>query len=62
MRRLVSESESQLFTGDTSKDNQDVRSFVALLAEGFRLVVVDVVMLFYVHDKHLRSCQDGQLT
>ena len=21
-----------------------------------------IVMLFYVHGKHLRSCQDGQLT
>ena len=26
-----------------------------------RLVVV-VVVLFYVHGKHLRSCRDGQLT
>ena len=26
-----------------------------------KLVVV-VVLLFYVHGKHLRSCQDGQLT
>ena len=25
-------------------------------------VVVVVVMLFYVHGKHLRSCRDGQLT
>ena len=24
-------------------------------------VVVVVVLLFYVHGKHLRSCQDGQL-
>ena len=24
--------------------------------------VVVVVLLFYVHDKHLRSCRDGQLT
>ena len=24
--------------------------------------VVVVVLLFYVHGKHLRSCQDGQLT
>ena len=27
-----------------------------------RLVVVVVVLLFYVHGKHLRSCRDGQLT
>ena len=24
--------------------------------------VVVVVLLFYVHGKHLRSCRDGQLT
>ena len=26
------------------------------------IVVVFVVLLFYVHGKHLRSCRDGQLT
>ena len=26
------------------------------------LIVVVVALLFYVHDKHLRSCRDGQLT
>ena len=25
-------------------------------------LVVVVVLLFYVHDKHLRSCRDGQFT
>ena len=25
-------------------------------------LIVVVVLLFYVHGKHLRSCQDGQLT
>ena len=25
-------------------------------------IVVVVVLLFYVHSKHLRSCRDGQLT
>ena len=25
-------------------------------------VVLVVVVLFYVHGKHLRSCRDGQLT
>ena len=25
-------------------------------------VVVVVVLLFYVHGKHIRSCRDGQLT
>ena len=29
---------------------------------GIRVVVVVVALLFYVHDKHLRSCRDGQLT
>ena len=29
-----------------------------MLLEGFWLVV----LLFYVHGKHLRSCRDGQLT
>ena len=28
----------------------------------YELVVVVVVLLFYVHGKHLRSCRDGQLT
>ena len=28
----------------------------------FSFVVVVVVLLFYVHSKHLRSCRDGQLT
>ena len=28
----------------------------------FSLVVLLVVLLFYVHGKHLRSCRDGQLT
>ena len=26
------------------------------------VVVVVVVLLFYVHGKHLRSCRDSQLT
>ena len=28
----------------------------------FRIFVVVVALLFYVHSKHLRSCRDGQLT
>ena len=28
----------------------------------FKVDVVVVVLLFYVHGKHLRSCWDGQLT
>ena len=34
-----------------------------LLLFSVRVVVIaDVVLLFYVHGKHLRSCRDGQLT
>ena len=40
------------------------RSSITLLV--FRVAyvcfVVVVVLLFYVHGKHLRSCRDGQLT
>ena len=28
----------------------------------FSVAFVVVVLLFYVHGKHLRSCRDGQLT
>ena len=28
----------------------------------WQIVVVVVALLFYVHGKHLRSCQDGHLT
>ena len=27
-----------------------------------KILVVVVVLLFYIHGKHLRSCRDGQLT
>ena len=33
-----------------------------LLSHTLTLKVVVVVLLFYVHGKHLRSCRDGQLT
>ena len=29
---------------------------------GIKMIVVAVVLLFYVHGKHLRSCRVGQLT
>ena len=32
------------------------------LSVDLSIVVVIVVLLFYVHGKHLRSCRDGQLT
>ena len=40
------------------------RDFMLSLSEDnqFDAVVVVVVLLFYVHGKHLRSCRDGQLT
>ena len=34
----------------------------ALAVDALVRVVVVVVLLFYVHGKHLRSCRDGQLT
>ena len=38
-------------------------SFIIYLAcIQYPFIVVVVVLLFYVHDKHLRSCRDGQLT
>ena len=36
----------------------DFRCSVSL----FIVVLYCIVLLFYVHGKHLRSCQDGQLT
>ena len=33
-----------------------------ILSEFTDSIVVVVVLLFYVHGKHLRSCRDGQLT
>ena len=35
--------------------------YTAKISADFTVVVV-VVLLLYVHDKHLRSCRDGQLT
>ena len=34
------------------------------ILEGFHRseIVVNVVLTFYVHGKHVRSCRDGQLT
>ena len=37
-------------------------SFESSRLQRSRYVVVVVVLLFYVHGKHLRSCRDGQLT
>ena len=34
----------------------------SLIATDALGVVVVVVLLYYVHGKHLRSCRDGQLT
>ena len=44
--------------------DQQVVSTVALLGNYARYVpdiFIVVVLLFYVHGKHLRSCRDGQL-
>ena len=40
----------------------DIVSLEAQTFPYFQLRVVVVVLLFYVHGKHLRSCWDGQLT
>ena len=37
-------------------------SIKILFAVFLPIVVVVVVLLFYVHGKHPRSCRDGQLT
>ena len=49
-------------------DFTNIRSFLKggnllgiLIEGGYRGFVVVVVLLFYVHGKHLRSCRDGQL-
>ena len=39
----------------------DVSKMLWFHVEDFYMVVV-VVLLLYVHGKHLRSCRDGQLT
>ena len=48
------------YTG-THSGATTVTSFASLL-NGTQFLQVVVVLLFYVHGKHLRSCQDGQLT
>ena len=32
------------------------------IPKGIQVVVVVVVLLFYVHGKHLKSCRDGQFS
>ena len=36
--------------------------YIKAICNAYFLVVIVVALLFYVHDKHLRSCRDGQLT
>ena len=36
--------------------------FLKGLKDEFKTLLCYVVLLFYVHGKHLRSCRDGQLT
>ena len=43
--------------------NQFLKILVSFAVQYPKVVVVlVVVLLFYVHGKHLRSCRDGQLT
>ena len=39
-----------------------INTFVIPSEASGPIVVVVVVLLLYVHGKHLRSCRDGQLT
>ena len=48
------------------QQSHETESYVKLIIDQLpatdqRLQVVVVVLLFYVHGKHLRSCRDGQL-
>ena len=49
------------FRGSVPRGNC-VLSYVKTERVYQQFVVVFVVLLFYVHGKHLRSCRDGQLT
>ena len=44
------------------QDNNRQVSIVAEYRHKIMNSIVVVVLLFYVHGKHLRSCRDGQLT
>ena len=39
-----------------------IKRWSKVIGKNSLVVVVVVELLFYVHGKHLRSCQDGQLT
>ena len=41
---------------------QHFLNFREKLYPKFGIIIVVVVLLLYVHGKHLRSCRDGQLT
>ena len=43
-------------------DIRGISKYSCLRYQELAVVVVVVVLLFYVHGKHLRSCRDGQLT
>ena len=63
-RRLVTEFPDSSFYNPSSvggMDDCDFTSFSTLL-ESYQDNVVVVVLLFYVHSKHLRSRRNGQLT
>ena len=50
----------QLFSSLVHEQKELICYSIVCLYE--RIVIVVVVLLFYVHGKHLRSCRDGQLT
>ena len=47
------------FSLNKKKAKVFIMSSAAVMIGALRVVVL---LLFYVHGKHLRSCQDGQLT
>ena len=46
----------------TDEQNDIQREKVTPVSHLARAFVALLLMLFYVHGKHLRSCRDGQLT
>ena len=49
--------------GTITRRTRVLQTVLSLIVLGSLLHLISVVvLLFYVHDKHLRSCRDGQLT
>ena len=50
------------FLDQLKKEEAAAITFILLDRSKVVTLAVVVVLLFYVHGKHLRSCRDGQLT